>query len=319
MSVVHRIEGEKLWCEAYRPHDIANCILPAKLKSYFSTIVSTGEMPNLLLCGKQGTGKTSVSQALCKSMGMDYIQINGSEDSGIDVLRGKIRQFASSVSLETTGKVKVVILDEADYLTTHTQTALRGFIEEFSNNCRFILTCNFKNRVIEPLHSRCAVVEFTTDKKTLADLSGKFMSRLQKILETEHVKFDPKVLAELIWKFAPDWRRVLNECQRYSITGTIDSGILASLADANIEPLMKALKEKDFKSMRGWVVQNADMETPALFRKVYDNMAEYLEPQSIPQVVLILADYSYKAAFCADAELNCVACLTEIMANASWV
>ena len=308
---------EFLWVEKYRPRTIKDCILPETLKKTFQNIVKTGEMHNMLLTGTAGLGKTTVARALCNELDLDYILINGSEESGIDVLRNKIKQFASTVSLH--GGLKVVILDEADYLNPQsTQPALRGFIEEFSKNCRFILTCNFKNRIIEPLHSRCAVIEFNTSKAQLAELCGQFHKRLVQILKTENVPHDSKVLAELIMKFAPDWRRVINECQRYSASGQIDSGMLASLTDLNVGTLMKALKEKDFKTMRSWVVNNLDLEPTAIFRKVYDSMVDYAKPQSVPQIVLILAEYQYKDAFVADHELNLVACMTELMASAEW-
>jgi len=309
---------EFLWTERYRPQTIQECILPESLKSTFQKIVDGGEMHNLLLTGTAGLGKTTVARALCNELNLDYILINGSEESGIDVLRNKIKQFASSVSLLSNGP-KVVILDEADYLNPQsTQPALRGFIEEFSNNCRFILTCNFKNRVIEPLHSRCAVIEFNTSKKALAGLAQKFMARLESILKTEKVKYEPAVVAELIMKYAPDWRRVLGECQRYSASGAIDTGLLTNLTDVNLSGLVKALREKDFKTMRSWVVNNMDLEPAAIFRKIYDNMVDYAKPASVPQVVLILADYQYKDAFVADHELNLVACMTELMASAEW-
>lgn len=309
---------EFLWVEKYRPQTIEDCILPDELKKTFREVVKSGQMHNLLLTGTAGLGKTTVARALCNELGLDYILINGSEESGIDTLRTKIKQFASTVSLMGSGP-KVVILDEADYLNPQsTQPALRGFIEEFSANCRFILTCNFKNRIIEPLHSRCSVIEFNVSKKMMATLASKFMSRLEKILKDEGVKYQPEVVAELIMKFAPDWRRVLNECQRYSVTGSIDTGLLSNLSDVNISTLMKALKEKDFKTMRQWVVSNIDLESASILRKVYDNMTEYVKPQSVPQVVLILAEYQYKDAFVADHELNLVACMTELMASIEW-
>ena len=312
-------ENEFLWCEKYRPQKLKDCILPEGLLKTFEAIVAGGEVHNLLLCGTAGLGKTTVARALCNELDLDHIVINGSEDSGIDVLRGRIRQFASTISLEGSGKPKVVILDEADYLNPQsTQPALRGFIEEFSNNCRFILTCNFKNRIIEPLHSRCSVIEFNTSKKQLAELCGKFWERMATILKNENVEFDHKVLAELIMKYAPDWRRVIGECQRYSVSGRIDAGLLSNLGDVNIQVLVKSLKEKDFKSMRSWVVNNIDVEPAAIFRKIYDNMVEYAKPASVPQIVLILADYQYKDAFVADHELNLVACMTELMASTEW-
>jgi len=311
-------KDEFLWTERYRPTCLDDCILPDNLKDTFQKIIDSGEMHNLILSGTAGLGKTTVARAMCETLQLDYILINGSEESGIDVLRTKIKQFASSISLMNSGP-KVVILDEADYLNPQsTQPALRGFIEEFSNNCRFILTCNFKNRIIEPLHSRCAVIEFNTSKKQLADLASKFMKRLETILKNEGVSYESKVLADLICRFAPDWRRVIGECQRYSVSGKIDSGILVNLSDVSISSLMKSLKEKDFKSMRSWVVNNMDLEPAAIFRKIYDNMLEYAKPDSVPQIVLVLAEYQYKNSFVADREINMVACLTELMASTEW-
>lgn len=311
------MQDQFLWVEKYRPKTIEQCILPKQLKDTFQTIVNKGELPNLMLTGTAGLGKTTVARALCEQLGIDYIIINGSEEGNIDTLRTKIRQFASTVSLA--GGYKCVILDEADYLNPQsTQPALRGFIEEFANNCRFILTCNFKNRIIEPLHSRCGVIDFKFDKKILATLCGQFMGRLEEILKAEDVTYEQPVLAELIMKHAPDWRRVLNEAQRYSINGTIDEGVLVTLNDKSIRDLMAALKTKNFKGMREWVVNNIDTEPQVIYRKVYDALNEYLNPQSIPQVIIILADYQYKQAFVADHELNVVACMTEIMASAEW-
>lgn len=311
------MQDQFLWVEKYRPKTIEECILPKELKGTFQQIVDKGELPNLMFAGTAGLGKTTVARALCEQLGIDYIIINGSEEGNIDTLRTKIRQFASTVSLQ--GGYKCVILDEADYLNPQsTQPALRGFIEEFANNCRFILTCNFKNRIIEPLHSRCGVIDFRFEKKTLANLCGQFMNRLSTILQQENIDFEEQVVAELIMKHAPDWRRVLNEAQRYSINGKIDSGILAVMSDKSIKDLMTALKAKNFKSMREWVVNNIDTEPHAIFRKVYDALNENIQPQSIPQVILILADYQYKNAFVADHELNVVACMTEVMASAEW-
>jgi len=311
------MQDQFLWVEKYRPKKIEDCILPKQLKETFQTIVNKGELPNLMFTGTAGLGKTTVARALCEQLGIDYIIINGSEEGNIDTLRTKIRQFASTVSLQ--GGYKCVILDEADYLNPQsTQPALRGFIEEFANNCRFILTCNFKNRIIEPLHSRCGVIDFKFDKKSLAQLCGQFMNRLKDILNTESVIYEEAVLAELIMKHAPDWRRVLNEAQRYSINGAIDEGILVTLSDKSINDLMTALKAKNFKGMREWVVNNIDTEPHAIFRKVYDALADNLQAQSIPQVIIILADYQYKNAFVADHELNVVACMTEVMANAEF-
>jgi DNA polymerase III delta prime subunit len=309
---------EFLWVEKYRPQTIDDCVLPAELKKTFNEIVQGRQLPNLLLAGSAGLGKTTVARALCNVLNLDYMLINGSEESGIDVLRNKIKQFASTVSLN--GGYKVVILDEADYLNPQsTMPALRGFIEEFSNNCRFILTCNFKNKIIEPLHSRCSVIEFNTTKKSLASLAGDFMKRLIFILKTEGIKYHEQTLAELIIRYAPDWRRVLNECQRYSTSGEIPTAILVGMSDQSIAELARYLKSKDFKSMRSWVVNNSTLDSAVVFRKLYDSLYDVVAPSSIPSAVLILADYSYKAGFMADKELNMVACMTELLVNIEWV
>jgi DNA polymerase III delta prime subunit len=303
---------EFLFVEKYRPQIIEDCVLPKSLKNTFQSIVDTGELVNMMFTGSAGVGKTTVARALCNELGLDYMIINGSEDGNIDTLRGKIKQFASTVSLQ--GGQKVVILDEADYLNPQsTQPALRGFIEEFSSNCRFILTCNFKNRIIDPLHSRCSIYEFNLGNKE--KMAMQFMQRLQFILDSENITYENQVLAELIMKYIPDWRRVLNECQRYGMSGTIDTGILVTLSESSIKGLMDNLKTKNFKSMRKWVTDNIDVESTKLFRMVYDNMVEYVQPSSIPQLVLTLADYSYKDSFVADHELNVVACMTEIMSQ----
>ena len=309
--------NEFLWVEKYRPQKVDDCILSPELYDTFSKIIEQGEVQNMMLTGTAGTGKTTVAKALCKELQLDYLLINGSEESGIDTLRNKIKQFASSVSL--TGGYKVVILDEADYLNPQsTQPALRGFIEEFSANCRFILTCNFKNRIIEPLHSRCTEVNFTIPKKDKERLASVFMARLMMILTEENIPFEQPVLAELIIKYFPDFRRTINELQRYSTTGQIDSGILVNVGDVSINELVNALKIKDFRKMRSWVANNIDVEPSVIFRKLYDNMNDYVEASSIPQLVLILADYQYKNSFVADHELNTVACLTEVMAGVKW-
>jgi DNA polymerase III delta prime subunit len=312
------MSNDFLWVEKYRPRTIADAILPDGLKQTFQRMVDTGELPNMLFTGTAGLGKTTVARALCNALALDHIVINGSEEGNIDTLRTKIKQFASTVSLQ--GGYKVVILDEADYLNPQSfQPALRGFIEEFSNNCRFILTCNFKNRIIEPLHSRCGVYEFNTSKKEMAQLMAGFMDRVTNILELEKIQCDKNILAELILKFAPDWRRVLNELQRYSVgSNSIDSGILINLSDKNYDDLFVHLKSKDFKKMRQWVVNNIDTDASAIFRAMYDRMSNKVDAQSIPQLVIILADYQYKNAFVADHELNVVACLTEVMANVKF-
>ena len=305
-----------LWVEKYRPKNIVDCTLPQELKQQFHDVVATGELPNMLFTGTAGLGKTTVAKALCHELGLDYIMINGSEEGNIDTLRGKIKQFASSVSLQ--GGYKVVILDEADYLNAQsTQPALRGFIEEFANNCRFILTCNFKNKIIEPLHSRCGVYEFNTSKKDLPKLAASFHARLLYILGREAIKHDEKSPVDLVMKHAPDWRRVLNEAQRHSTSGSL---VVSGSLDTNksFSDLAKYLKDKDFKNMRHWVVNSMDIDATAIFRGIYDSMNDYVVPQSIPQLVLILADYQYKNAFVADHELNVVACMTEIMANVEF-
>ena len=304
-------ENEFLWVEKYRPRTLDDCILPADQKQTFKEMLSKGEIQNMLLCGGAGMGKTTVARALCEELQTDYIIINGSEESGIDVLRTKIKQFASTVSFS--GKPKVVILDEADYLNPNsTQPALRAFIEEFSNNCRFILTCNFKNRIIPPLHSRCAVIEFKLPKADKPKIASAFFKRVTEILSLEKIESDGKVVARVIEKHFPDYRRVLNELQKYSSTGKIDEGILVSLSDANMNELLASLKEGDWKKMRTWVVNNLDNDPQTIYRKLYDTLTEHVK--QVPQLVLLLADYQYKSAFCADQEINLVACLTEIMA-----
>jgi DNA polymerase III delta prime subunit len=304
-----------LWVEKYRPRKLDDCILPDDQLKTFREFVATGEIPNMLLCGSAGVGKTTIARAICEELGCDYIIINGSEESGIDVLRTKIREFASSVSFG--GKTKVVILDEADYLNPNsTQPALRAFIEEFANNCRFIFTCNFKNRIIAPLHSRTAVIEFKLTKADRPKMAGRFMKRLTDILATENVTFDEKVVAEVLKKHFPDYRRVLNELQRYSVSGTIDEGILVNVQEVNMKELVASLKSKDFKKMRNWVVDNIDNDPNLIFRKIYDTILDDVKYPS--QLVLLLADYQYKAAFAANPEINLVACLAEIMAGMEW-
>jgi DNA polymerase III delta prime subunit len=305
-----------LWVESYRPKSINDCILPDSIKNTFLEFIGQKEIPNLLLSGGSGVGKTTVARALCEQLKSDYIIINGSEESGIDVLRNKIKTFASTVSLQ--GGKKVVILDEADYLNPQsTQPALRGFIEEFHNNCRFIFTCNFKNRIIEPLHSRCAVIEFKINGNK-AHLAAQFMGRVEKILKTENIGFEEPVVAELIMKHFPDFRRVLNELQRYSVSGTIDSGILVNIAEVNMKSLMEYLKNKEFGNVRKWVVDNIDNDPVKIFRKVYEKLYEYMEPSSIPAAVLVIGKYQYYSAFVADPEVNLLACLTEIMTECQF-
>jgi DNA polymerase III delta prime subunit len=308
-------EDQFLWVERYRPRKLSDCILPADQKKVFEEMLEKGEIQNMLLCGSAGVGKTTVARALCEELETDYIIINGSEESGIDVLRTKIKQFASTVSFS--GKTKVVILDEADYLNPNsTQPALRAFIEEFSANCRFIFTCNFKNRIIPPLHSRCAVIEFKLAKEDKPKIAAKFFKRVTEILSLENVESDPKVVAKVIEKHFPDYRRVLNELQRYSVSGKIDEGILVNMGEVNMTELVTCLKTKDWKKMRGWVVNNIDNDPSTIIRKVYDSLTDQVV--QVPQLVLILADYQYKSAFCADQEINLVACLTEIMASVEF-
>ena len=306
------MSNEYLWVEKYRPQTISDCVLPQSIKKTFQDMVDSGEAQNLLLCGGAGCGKTTIARALCNELDTEYIIINCSEDGNIDTLRTKIRNFASTVSIS--GAKKVVILDEFDYSNAQsTQPALRGFIEEFSSNCRFIMTCNFKNRIIEPLHSRCTNVEFRIPNSEKPELAKQIMERLKTILNTENVSFDEKVLAQLILKHFPDFRRIINELQRYSVSGTIDSGILSNLGEIQLQHLISAMKGKDFTSVRKWAVENLDNDHTRIFRKIYDGLYESFEASSIPAAVLILADYQDKASRVADQEINLTACLTEIM------
>ena len=309
-----------LWVEKYRPKKIKECILSEDLKKTFTEFLKQGEIPNLLLSGTAGTGKTTVARALCEELGTDYIIINGSDEGRqIDTLRNKIKNFASTVSLSTESKHKVVILDEADYLNAQsTQPALRGFIEEFSKNCGFILTCNFRNRIIEPLHSRCSTIEFRIPADQKPNLAMDFMTRCETILDEQNIKYDKKVIRTLISKFFPDWRRVLNELQRYSASGEIDAGILVNLSEDSVKELMSFLKEKDFTKVRRWIVNNLDNDPSRIFRRLYDSLYNHLTPNSIPTTVVILADYSYKSAFVADQEINLLACMTEIMSQVKF-
>ena len=306
-----------LWVEKYRPQTILDCILPNELKSTFQQFVENEEIPNLLLTGTAGVGKTTVAKAMLEEIGCTYMMINGSEESGIDTLRTKIKNFASTVSMD--GKRKYVILDEADYLNPQsTQPALRGFIEEFSKNCGFILTCNFRNRIIEPLHSRCSTVEFRIPNEQKPKLATNFMKRVQDILEKENVSYNEKVVADVIGKFFPDWRRCLNELQRYSATGSIDAGILVNISDTSIKELVSFIKDKDFKSCREWVVHNLDNDPHRIYRRIYDTLSGNVPDSAIPHCVLILGDYSYKSAFVADQEINLLACLTEMMTSVQF-
>jgi len=311
------IRDDFLWSQLYRPKTIDQCILSVGLKTTFQQFVDNGTIPNMLLTGRAGVGKTTVARAMLEQLDCDYMIINGSMNGNIDTLRTDISQFASSMSLM--GGRKYVILDEADYLNPNsTQPALRNFMEEFSKNCGFILTCNFKNKIIEPLHSRCTVIDFKIPNNEKAKMASQFMKRCKGILEVEGIEFSDAVLAELINKYFPDWRRVLNELQRYSATGKIDSGILTNLGDESFKQLFEFLKAKSFSNMRKWVGENSDIETSVLFRKIYDTASQYIKPASIPQLVLIIGDYQFKAAFVADPEINIVACLTMIMTECEF-
>jgi len=306
-----------LWVEKYRPSKISECILTDDLKKTFQTFVDEGHIPNLLLSGGPGVGKTTVAKAMLEELGATYMMINGSEESGIDVLRNKIKNFASTVSMD--GKRKFVILDEADYLNPQsTQPALRGFMEEFHKNCGFILTCNFKNRIIEPLHSRCSVVEFKIPTSDKPKLAGQFFKRVTDILTTEGIQFEPKAVAGVVEKHFPDWRRVLNELQRYSASGAIDSGILVNVSETNMNDLVSFLKDKDFKSIRKWVANNMDNDPTQVYRKIYDTLYEQIEPSTVPHLVLSVADYQYKSAFVADQEINMLAFMIEVMTQVQF-
>ena len=313
------MNNEFLWVEKYRPQTIEDCILPENIKKTFQDFLEKGEVPNLLLAGPAGCGKTTVAKALCNELGVDVYVINGSDEGRfLDTVRNTAKNFASTVSLASTAKHKVIIIDEADNTTNDVQLLLRAFTEEFSGNCRFIFTCNFKNKIIEPLHSRCACIDFSTNSKVRPQLAAQFFKRLQEILGTEGVEHDNKVLVELINKHFPDWRRVLNECQRYSSSGKIDSGILATFSDVKVNDLIKYLKEKDFKEVRKWVVNNLDNDASVLLRRIYDSLYESLVPGSIPAAVLVIAKYQYQVAFVADQEINMLACLTELMVECEF-
>ena len=309
-----------LWVEKYRPRKISECILTEDLKNTFTKFLSQKEIPNLLLSGTAGTGKTTVARALCEELGADYIIINGSDEGRhIDTLRTTIKNFASTVSLDESNTHKVVIIDEADYMNADSvQPALRNFIETFYKNCRFIFTCNFKNKIIPALHSRCTVIDFRITNGQKVKTASAFMKRLGELLKAENIEYDNKVLAELIQRHYPDFRRTINELQRYSVRGKIDSGILFNLGEANAKELVKILKEKRFNEMRKWVVQNLDKEASSLFKTLYDTLYTTLDAKSIPQAILIIAGYQYKSAFVADQEINMVACLTEIMAGCKF-
>ena len=310
------MNNDILWVERYRPSTVEDLILPEGIKNTFRDIIGEGKIPNLILSGSAGTGKTSAAMVLCKELDCDYIIINGSDEGRlIDTLRNKLTQYCSSVSMS--GGRKVVIIDEADYMTPDSvQPAMRGFIEKFSSNCSFIFTCNFKNRIIEPIHSRCAVIDYSASDSQ--QMCADFMERCNFILKEEGIESDPKVVAELIMKHFPDFRRVLNELQRYSVSGKIDSGILINISDTNMNELSESLKTKNFKSVRSWVVNNLDNDPQKIYRKIYDKLYEKCDPSSIPQIILVIADYQYKSAFVGDQEINLMACLVEIMSNAKF-
>jgi DNA polymerase III delta prime subunit len=310
---------EFVWVEKYRPRTIEECILPDHIKKTFKDFLDKGEVPNLLLSGPPGCGKTTVAKALCNELGVDVYVINGSDEGRfLDTVRNNAKNFASTVSLQATGKHKVIIIDEADNTTPDVQLALRAFTEEFVGNCRFIFTCNYKNKIVSPLHSRCAVIDFSIKGRDRQELAAKFFQRLQYILDQESIGYDPKVLVELIKKHFPDWRRVLNEIQRYSVGGKIDTGILASFSDVKTDDLFKKLREKDFPAVRKWVVDNLDNDPTTLFRSVYDNIYSHLDGPGIAAAVLVIAKYQYQSSFVADQEINMLACLTEIMVECTF-
>ncbi len=310
--------SEYLWVERYRPKRVEDCVLPPRLKSVFQQYVENKSIPNLMLTGTAGVGKTTVAKAMCDEIGMNHLFINGSEERGIDTLRTKIKSYASTVSL--TGGKKVIIIDEADYLTPEAQAGLRGAIEEFADNCSFIFTCNFKSRLIEALHSRCAVVDFALNKDEKPKMAGQMFKRLEQILKNENIEYDKQILAKIVERHFPDYRRTLNELQRYSSSGKIDTGILVQVSDArDLSGLIKSLKDRDFGTMRKWVVTNSDIDTARIYRQIYDGLVDTMKSDSIPQAVVIIGKYQYQAAFVADQEINLVACLTELMVDCEFI
>ena len=308
-----------IWVEKYRPKNIDDCILPESIKKTFREFLSQGEIPNLLLAGPPGIGKTTVAKALCSELGVDYYVINGSDEGRfLDTVRNQAKNFASTVSLTSESKHKVIIIDEADNTTSDVQLLLRANIETFYKNCRFIFTCNYKNKIIQPLHSRCSVIDFNIGRQDKPSIAAQFFQRINDILEKEKVEYDKKVIVQLISKHFPDWRRVLNECQRYSVSGKIDSGILAIISDTHTKELVDYLKKKEFQNVRKWIVQNLDNDPSVILRNVYDSMYESMKSKSIPEAVLIIAKYQYQSAFVADQEINLLAALTEIMCNCEF-